>query len=190
MLGATHTRLALAASPRPWPLAKTGPGRVDQLMVPYSGPATPGGVVTVVRDGEVLFEKAYGMANLVHAIPFSLETPSNLGSTSKQFTGFAIALLESEGLLSLDDDVRQHIPELPDLGEVVTLRHLLSHTSGYREFLNTLAMAGRRMDKGDYVGRDEVLQVVQRQPGLQNLLLVPFLRDQMRVGHLRNRQVV
>ncbi|QDV05402.1 Penicillin-binding protein 4* [Planctomycetes bacterium Poly30] len=150
------------------PLATGGPGRVDQLMAAYSGAGTPGGVIGVIRGGEVLFEKAYGMANLVHEVPFSVQTPSNLGSTSKQFTGFAIALLEAEGLLSFDDDVRKHIPELPDLGEVVTLRHLLTHTSGYREFLNTLAMGGRRLDRGDHIDRVELIEVVQRQPSLQN----------------------
>ena len=110
-------------------------------MVAFTGADTPGGVITVVQKGEVLFEKAYGMANLVHAVPFTTATPSNLGSTSKQFTAFAIALLEKEGKLSLDDDVRKHIPEVPDFGETVTLRNLLTHTSGYREFLNTLGMA-------------------------------------------------
>ncbi|MEM7517829.1 MAG: serine hydrolase domain-containing protein, partial [Planctomycetota bacterium] len=146
------------------PIAKTGPGRVDQLMATYSIPGTPGGVVSVVRNGEVLFEKAYGMANLVHDIPFRVETPSNLGSTSKQFTAFAICMLEAQGELSLDDDVRKYLRKLPNLGEKVTLRHLLTHTSGYREFLNTFGLAGRRLDKGDYIGREEILPMVQRQP--------------------------
>ena len=150
------------------PIAKTGPGRVDQLMTGFSGDATPGGVIAVVRSGEVLFEKAYGMANLVHAVPFTTATPSNLGSTSKQFTAFAIAILDSEGKLSLDDDVRKHIPEIPDFGQTVTLRNLLTHTSGYREFLNTLAMAGRRLDKGDSIDRDELIGILKRQPKLQN----------------------
>ncbi len=150
------------------PVAKDGAKRADQLMAAYSGEATPGGVVIVVQEGEVLFEKAYGMANLVHAVPFSVGTPSNLGSTSKQFTGFAIALLESQGKLSVDDDIRKHIPELKEFEEVITLRHLLSHTSGYREFLNTLSMAGRRLDEGDFIGREELIEIVQRQPRLQN----------------------
>lgn len=151
------------------PVASTGPSRVDQLMAAFSGNATPGGVITVVQRGEVLFEKAYGMANLVHSIPFNINTPSNLGSTSKQFTAFAICLLDAEGALSIDDDVRKHIPELPEFDEVVTLRHLLTHTSGYREFLNTLMMSGRRLDKGDFIDRKELIEIVQRQPELQNV---------------------
>lgn len=116
----------------------------------------------------MLFEKAYGMANLTHAVPFSVATPSNLGSTSKQFTAFAITVLDAEGALSIDDDVREHIPELPEFDEVVTLRHFLTHTSGYREFLNTLSMAGRRLDQGDFIDRKELIGIVQRQPRLQN----------------------
>lgn len=150
------------------PIATSGAGRADQLMVAFTGEGTPGGVVVVVEKGKVLFEKAYGMANLTHAVPFSVHTPSNLGSTSKQFTAFAILMLQKEGKLSVDDDVRKHLPELPDFGETVTIRNLLTHTSGYREFLNTLAMAGRRLDEGDYIDRAEVLDVVLRQPELQN----------------------
>lgn len=150
------------------PIAKTGPERADQLMAPFTGSDVPGGVVVVVQDGKVVFRKGYGAASLEHAAPFTTATPSNLGSTSKQFTAFAIAMLDASGELSFDDDVRKHIPELPDLGEVVTLRHLLSHTSGYREFLNTLIMTGRRMDAGDHIDRDEIIPIVQRQPRLQN----------------------
>lgn len=150
------------------PLATTPEGRVDQLMAPYSPADVPGGVVAVVRDGEIAFARAYGAANLTHGAPFEIGTRTNIGSTSKQFTAFAVALLAERGELSLDDDVRKHIPELPDLGETVTLRHLLTHTSGYREFLNTLLMAGRRIDRGDSIDRSELIEVVQRQPELQN----------------------
>ncbi len=141
--------------------------RVGQLMAPYTGDV-PGGVVGVVRDGELVFARGYGMANLTHHVPFTTATVTNIGSTSKQFTAFAIMLLQERGELSLDDDVREHIPELPAFDQPVTLRHLLTHTSGYREFLNTLALAGRRLDEGDYIDRDEIIGIVQRQPELQN----------------------
>ena len=68
----------------------------------------------------------------------------------------------------MDDDIRKYIPELPNLGEVVTLRHLLTHTSGYREFLNTIAMTGRQLHRGDWIDRSELISIVQRQPELQN----------------------
>ncbi len=149
------------------PVAVDADERVDQLMAPYTGDV-PGGVVGVVREGELVFARGYGMANLTHHVPFSTATRTNIGSMSKQFTAFAITLLRARGELSLDDDVREYIPELPEFEHPVTLRHLLTHTSGYREFLNTLALAGRRIDEGDYVDRDELIEIVQRQPELQN----------------------
>ena len=147
------------------PLADTPEGRVDQLMVPYDGDDVPGGVVAVFRDGEVAFTEAYGMANLTHGIPFTTETPSNIGSVSKQFTAFAIALLESRGELSLDDEVREHIPELPAFDQPVTLRNLLNHTGGYRELYNTMPIAGWQGE--DELAREEAIRIVQRQPALQ-----------------------
>ncbi|MGH7477250.1 MAG: serine hydrolase [Longimicrobiales bacterium] len=150
------------------PIASAPEARVDQLMTRYARDDVPGGVIGVVRGGELVFAKAYGAADLTHAIPFTTTTRTNIGSVSKQFTAFAITLLAEQGALSLDDDVRQHVPELPDFGSIVTLRNLLTHTSGYREFLNTLALTGRRLDEGDYIGREEIIEIVRRQPELQN----------------------
>ena len=149
------------------PVATTPAGRVDQQLARFEGDR-PGALVAVVDGGEVVFAEAYGAANLTHGVPMTLDTRTNIGSTSKQFTAFALALLDDQGALSLDDDVRDYVPELPDFGETVTLRHLLTHTSGYREFLNLLYAAGRRIDEGDYIDRAEVVRVVQRQPALQD----------------------
>lgn len=140
---------------------------VRSLMKAYDSNDTPGGSIMVMQNNEIIFHEWFGMANLSHAIPFGPETRHNIGSTSKQFTGFAIALLASQGKLSLDDDIRTHIPELPDFGEVVTIRHMLSHTSGYREYLNLLAMTG--MDLGAPIKPGKVIEIVQRQPELQNV---------------------
>ena len=120
------------------------------------------------RDGRTLFSKAYGMANLTYGIPFETDTRTNIGSTTKQFTAFAVMLQQERGKLSLDDDIRKHIPELPEFDETITVRHLITHTSGLREFLNLLIMTGRRLDHGDWIGRDELVDIVQRQPALQN----------------------
>lgn len=148
------------------PVATAPESRVDQLMTMF-GEDTPGAVVGVVRDGGLVFPRAYGSANLTHGIPFEVDTRTNIGSTSKQFTAFALSLLEDRGLLSLDDDVKEHIPELPDFGERVTLRNLLTHTSGYRELYHTLALTGRQL-LTDEITRDEVLEILHRQPELQN----------------------
>ncbi|MEZ4457558.1 MAG: serine hydrolase [Gemmatimonadales bacterium] len=151
------------------PVAKDPKRLADQLMAQYDGPASPGALVHVWRDGKVLFSKAYGMANLAYGIPYTTGTPTNIGSTSKQFTAFAIMLQAQRGRLSLDDDIRKHIPELPAFDHPITVRHVITHTSGLREFLNLLVMSGRRLDHGDWIDRHELIDIVQRQPRLQNV---------------------
>jgi len=139
---------------------------IKELIKEFDNPTTPGGVIMVMRDGKVVHNQAFGMANLTHNIPFSTSTLFNLGSTSKQFTAMAIALLQQQGQLSIEDDVRKYIPELPCLGDTVRLRHLLSHTSGYREYINSLMMSGRHIN--DVIRPAEILMQVQNQPALQN----------------------
>lgn len=139
--------------------------RVDQLMAAFDDDETPGAVVGVVEDGELVFEKAYGMANLTWNIPFDEEMRSNIGSVTKQFTAMGLLLMEQDGELSLDDDVRDHIPELPDFGTPVTLRNLLNHVGGYRELYNAFGMLGYNGE--DAFPREKVIQLVQRQPDLQ-----------------------
>jgi CubicO group peptidase (beta-lactamase class C family) len=149
------------------PVATTPEGRVDQAAAQLYKD-TPGAVVGVIKGGTLAFVKGYGAADLTYGMPFTPETPTNIGSSSKQFTGFALALLASRGKLSLDDDVRKHIPELKDFGKKITVRHLLTHTTGYREFINTLIIGGRQVLEGDYIAPDEVIKVINRQPTLQN----------------------
>lgn len=149
-------------------LSKNPARLVDQLLAPWDRRDGPGAAVAVWRGGRTLLARSYGMANLAYDIPFTTTTPTNIGSTSKQFTAFAVMLLVDEGKLSLDDDVRKYFPELPDLGATVTVRNLLTHTTGYREIYNALILAARRIDEGDYVSREEMIGLVQRQPTLQN----------------------
>lgn len=148
---------------------ETDPKRLtDQLLSPYDGDDTPGAAVQVWRDGRTLYSKGYGMANLAYGVPFEPDTRTNIGSTSKQFTGLAIMLQAERGLLSLDDDIRKHIPELPDFGETITIRHIITHTSGLREFANLMLMTDRQLMHGDWIERSELIEIVQRQPALQN----------------------
>ena len=140
----------------------------DQMMARFDAPTSPGAAIRVWRDGRTLYSKTYGMANLAYDLPFEEDTRTNIGSTSKQFTAFAIMLQAERGLLSLDDDIRTHIPELPEFDETIQVRHLITHTSGLREFLNLLRMTGRRLDHGDWIDRSELVDIVQRQPALQN----------------------
>ncbi len=149
------------------PLARDPARRADQLLARYDAPGMPGGEVRVWRNGRVLYTKGFGMADLRHGIPYRTNTPTNIGSTSKQFTAFAVLLQAERGALSLDDDIRKHIPELPELGDTVRVRHLITHQSGLREFLNLLAMTDRQVST-DWINREELIQIVQRQPRLQN----------------------
>jgi len=135
-------------------------------MAAYDRTDSPGGIVGVVVDGDVVFVKGYGMANLTHGLPITPATRFNLGSVAKQFTAFAIGLLESRGALSIDDPVTRHIPELPAFDQEVTLRHLLTHTSGYRETYGIGGLAGYGPDDAVFP-RDDAIRVVQRQSELE-----------------------
>ncbi len=137
---------------------------IDRAMEPYSGDA-PGGVMAVVRDGEFVVARAYGMANLMHGIPWDTGTVSNIGSVTKQFTAMGMLLLQEDGALSLDDPIRKHIEGIPDFGAPVTIRHLLNHTSGYREIYNLLPMRG--FSGEETFARERAIRIVQRQPELQ-----------------------
>lgn len=116
---------------------------VDSLFVEYDNNHSPGAIVGIMQDGKVIYSRQYGMANLAYDIPITSNTRFNLGSASKQFLGFAMALLESRGKLSLDDPVKKYLPDWPEFDKKVTLMHLLTHTSGYRDTYGTLALAGQ-----------------------------------------------
>jgi len=138
---------------------------VDNLFVQYTQPGSPGCAVAVMRDGEIIYRQGYGLANVEHNVPITSATRFNIGSESKQFTAFAILLLANENRLSLDDDMRQHAPELHDFGEVVTIRHLLHHTGGVRcSFPPLLMLAGWR--EPDVTTSDDVYRLMKAQRGL------------------------
>lgn len=138
--------------------------QVDEIFAAYNNSETPGAAVAVVKDGKIIYKKGYGLANLEYNIPVTPSTIFHVASVSKQFTVFSILLLEKEGKLSLDDDIRKYIPEVPDFGKKITLRHLANHTSGLRDQWTLLVMAGWRMD--DVITRDHILQLVSQQKDL------------------------
>jgi CubicO group peptidase (beta-lactamase class C family) len=145
------------------PIANTPEGKVDQMMSWYSD-GTPGGVVAVTRGGEIVFSKGYGLANIEYGVPNTASTPWHMASVSKQFTAMAVVMLHQQGLLDIDDDVRQHLPELPDFGRTITLRHLLNHTSGLRDHWTLWTMSGGRMD--DVIRKEDIYRLVLRQRDL------------------------
>jgi CubicO group peptidase (beta-lactamase class C family) len=123
--------------------------------------STPGVAVGIVRDGKIALVRGYGMASLEHLIPVSSNTVFQIGSVSKQFTAFAIYLLEKQGKLTLEDDIRKHVPEVPDFGKTIRIRHLLAHSSGIRDQAALLTLAGWRMD--EVFTTSQVLRVLSRQ---------------------------
>lgn len=112
----------------------------------------------------MVLRKGYGMADVEHAAPNTPATEYHVASMSKQFTAFAIHLLEQDGKLSLNDDVRKYLPELPDYGKTITLRHLLQHTSGLRDQWNLLLMAGWRLE--DVITDADVFNIIRSQHSL------------------------
>ena len=136
----------------------------EKVTKAYVAPA-PGCAAAVSLNGEVVFEKAFGLADLEHNVPNTTQTIFESGSVAKQFTAAAIVLLQQDGKLSLDDPVKKHIPELPDYGSPLTIRHLLNHTSGLRDWGSVLSLTGA--GRGDRViSQDLALDVIVHQRGL------------------------
>jgi CubicO group peptidase (beta-lactamase class C family) len=138
--------------------------RVDAVFARFSRPDAPGCALGIYQNGAITYSKGYGSANLEYGVPITPTTPFISGSVAKQFTAAAIALLVEQGRLSLDDDVRKYIPELPDYGQRITVDHLVHHTSGLRDFWALVQAAGMRYDDGYTSG--DVIRLAARQKKL------------------------
>ncbi len=119
------------------------PAAIDKIFERWDRPGSPGCAVGVARRGEVVYKRGYGMANLEYGVRIRPDTIFESGSVAKQFTAAAIVLLALDGKLSLDDPVRKYVPELPDFGPPILIRHFLTHTSGLRSQWPMLTLAGR-----------------------------------------------
>ena len=137
---------------------------IDAVFAQWDRPDSPGAALAVVRDGEIVYSRGYGMANLEHGVPITPETVFYIGSTSKQFVAAAIHLLAEEGKLSLDDDIRTYVPEIPTYDRTITIRHLLHHTSGLRDYLTLWSLSGRNF--ADSMSEEEILDLLSRQQAL------------------------
>lgn len=133
--------------------------QIDSLFAANQHVSTPGVAVGILKEGQLIFSKGYGLANLEHGLPFTPNTVSDIGSVAKQITCFALVLLAQRGQLKLDDDIRKHLPEVPDFGQPITIRHLMNHTSGLREIYGMLELIGWK--QGDAVRQEEALNLVQ-----------------------------
>lgn len=139
-----------------------GPERIKALFDACDKPELPGGfAAALVKDGKVIFANAYGYANDEYRIPFTLSTVADYASVAKQFTGLAIAMLVDEGKISLTDDIRTYLPEVPDFGYTITINHLLHHTSGIRDWVGLVKISGRYEE--DVITDDLLMRLVSHQ---------------------------
>jgi CubicO group peptidase (beta-lactamase class C family) len=169
LLAAMLAVLAPSAMAGAAPVTSAQPGEaperaVDSLFAAWNRPGMPGAVVEVIREGKVVLSKGYGYADLEHNVPMTPAASFTIGSNSKQFTALSIYLLAQDGKLALDDDVRKYLPEVPDFGKTITIRQLLHHTSGLRDYFDLMFLKGARID--EVVTQEDVFALVKRQRAL------------------------
>ena len=159
------TVITLAGCAEEVPPATAGgptPASVDAIFAEFNSPGSPGCVLGVYQDGAISYSKGYGMANLDWDIPIDPSTVFYVGSVSKQFVATSIALLARGGALSLDDDIRQYLPQLPEYSSPVTIRHLVHHTGGMRDLYRAQRESG--LDMFTPLSEEEAIQVLANMP--------------------------
>lgn len=154
----------VSQDPRPENGQLRGGLRIDSVFSALDNTRSPGCALGVLESGRLVLTRGYGMADLDHGIAITPRTVFRTGSVSKQFTAAAVVLLAEEGALSLDDGIRRYFPELPGIYEPVTVRHLLHHTSGIRDYLELMAMRGIG-DEATYT-EENVVGLLARQEAL------------------------
>ncbi len=147
------------------PLPDSLRSKVDAVFTGWDRSNSPGCALGISEQGRVVYERGYGISDLQHALAIAPQSIFHVASVSKQFTAFAVAMLAQDGKLSLDDDVRKHIPELPVYSTPITVRQLMHHTSGLRDQWQLLGYAGWRFPE-DLITERDVMNIVQRQRGL------------------------
>ena len=137
---------------------------IDDLFKEWDKPDVPGAALGVIKDGKLLYAKGYGIADLEHDIDITPSSVFYIGSVSKQFVTFSILLLEEQGKINLDDSIQKYLPDFPDYGKPLTIRHFIHHTSGVRDYLTLMYLKGRNyLDNADV---DEVYDLIKRQKEL------------------------
>lgn len=137
---------------------------IDRLLEPWAGRAVPGVAIGVVRDGDLAEHRFAGLASLEHRVPIGPATTFRIASVSKQFTTAAILMLAHDGRLALTDDLRIHLPELPDFGNDIAIAHLMHNTSGIRDMLELARMRGIDLDQP--IGEDGLIELIGAAPRL------------------------
>lgn len=138
--------------------------KIDSLLAKYDFKNGPGLSLAVIKDGTVVYKKGHGIANLEYGVPITTSTVFQAASVSKQFTVFSILLLEQERKLSMDDDIRKYLPEMPDYGHKITLRNLANHTSGIRDNTDLAILIGT--SENDLLSNEEAVRLITSQKAL------------------------
>jgi CubicO group peptidase (beta-lactamase class C family) len=146
------------------PMSSVATDKVDQLFAKWNQPDSPGCGVAIGRNGQLVYERGYGLANLELGVPIAPTSVFEAASISKQFTAMSVMLLVERGRLSLDDEVRKYLPEMPDYGSPLTIRHVLNHTSGLRDAFLILELSAPEDEHGDRNG--VILKQLARQRSL------------------------
>ncbi len=145
---------------------------LDSLFANWESETRPGGVVVIISDRQVIYNKSFGLQDIRKKIHFSDETPINLASVAKQFTGMCIALLEEQGKLSVEEDIRNYYPGL-QYTSTIQIKHLLAHTSGIRELTDIAILSGKVNLKGElpykYLNKAHLLEILHKEKDLNFL---------------------
>ena len=147
--------------------------RIENAMRIYL-PQNPGCQLSIQRNGQIIYSKAFGLADLERSVPMTLTSKTEAGSVSKQFTAAAILLLEQQGKLSQKEDIRKYLPELKAYGKVITIEQLMHHTSGLKDWGAVAALAGWERTTKAYTNED-VLEIVAAQNSLNNIPGAEFI---------------
>lgn len=139
---------------------------IDDIFIRYTSDR-PGCQLAISRYGKIIYSKAWGLSDIEHATPLATSSIIEAGSVSKQFTAAAILLLQSEGKLSLNDDIRKYLPEIPDYGKTITLQHLIHHTSGLKDWGSLMAFSDWPRGTKLY-SNDDVLRIMSKQRSLNH----------------------
>ena len=165
LAGVAVVSLLISSAGRAQALAPEMAKQVDKVFAKWDRADSPGCALGVYRGGQIVYKRGYGMEDLNEDVHITPGTVFHVASMSKQFTAASIVLLAQQGKLSLDDDVRKYIPELPDFGQKITIRNLVHHTSGLRDQWALLELAGWRYSK-DLITNEDVMSVMTRQKDL------------------------
>src|SRR5690606_34596343 len=148
--------------------AQSLPARADSVMRRFVAADAPGCAVAIDSANIAIHRGAYGLAELEYRIPIGNSTIFEAGSVSKQFVAAAVLLLEQRGVLSLDDTLQKWFPEIPVYERPITIRHLMLHTSGMRDWGSVRGLAGWARWTASYTHGD-ALAIIARQRGLNHL---------------------